>query len=673
MIIIGYSFAHFHPVHKPIPVGSAGLIAKAIYDEAVKFAGEDDVLYLDPDMPETWGLADSAEALISRASNYSSLLKHFKPQKNLLIAVNQHPSKRKTIRKQLNKKKLPAIALDATDGVFESSKQIYEASKVLVVGNGVTRQTYLENSFHSRNVYPLTYAPALIDFDYKAKEASKKILAHIGSIGFRKGADILFEVADMLRGSDSEFKLLITGEPVNEYWHEELKKALARNPNHLEHLGWVDIKSEEFKVVLAETRFAIFPTREEGLSGAFLEIAVTGLPVLTTDQVGLETLDQLVSPLEKVFVENVRNLLEMTDAEIEAISDFSKSWFKAITDSSGQLPEAVNRFLHSGRIWPEVDIKLCVHNKSQSIASLVSGLSKSASLTDNTTITAIDDGSTDQSYREMAESLQKAKGFRESKLLVLPDVFEVKSNNAAINATSADYHVIVQDDNHLVNYDLLPEMIALADKCRNIAALGGLAGANFYPLNPDCQEHFPGQHACGEFEHYWRQDKETDSKLASMYFEVDAVMRGPLLMSDKALREIGYLDERYAPLYMDDVEWCARARIQNWKVFAMLGGVVNRSETMANASDAQNRIYRDAYQRNTKRFYSNYEVSDEKNQLKVSRFTWANSSTPTFVRLKHILIPEIRILPKTARLMIYLKFPTMAHLMQKIKHFLVQK
>lgn len=667
MIVVAYSFAHFHPVDKPIPQSSAGVIAKKIYDEAIKFEGSSNVLYIDPDIPLSWGPSITVDILISRASNYSLLLRHFKPKRDLLIAVNQHPESRKRIKKQLREVGLPAEALDSTDGIHESGKQISSASKIILVGNGITRNTYLENGFKSKDLFPLTYVSTKIDFKYRPENQSN-ILAHIGSIGFRKGADVLFGIADSLREQESSAKLVITGEPVNTFWSKELQNALQRNPDHLEHLGWVDINSISFLETLRNTKFALFPTREEGLSGAYLEIANTGIPVITTNQVGIETIEELLAPLTNEFISRTNELLSASPGEIEEISEASLKWMESVCNSNDQMTDAIERFLSIGRVWPKADIKLCVHNKSKTVASLITGWSKAAQLTDNTSITVIDDGSTDKSAEIISKVLEKTSNFQNKKFFYLPDVFEVKSNNAAIRATDADYHVIVQDDNHIVNFDLLPEMIALADKSRNIAALGGLAGANFYPISPECKIHSPGQHASGKHEHYWRQDKDTDPKFSERYFEVDAVMRGPLLMSDKAIQKIGDLDESYAPLYMDDVEWCARARKNSWRVVAMLGGVINQSETMGNASEAQSSIYEEAYRRNTSKFYNSYKITEGKKHLNIKREIWASTRTPIRTKVKFIFVPEIRNSFQKIRILLYAKHPLVARKLQLIKH-----
>jgi GT2 family glycosyltransferase len=670
MIVIAYSFAHFHPKLRPEPRGSAGTIAKTVYDQAVKAVGEQNVLYVDSDIPQSWGPTQSVATLIARASNFSTLIKHFSPQRNLLIAVNQHPNSRKNLTKQARKLGLPKYALNSTDGILESGKQISLASKVLIVGNGVTRQTYLENGFESRNVFPVAYKPTKIDFTYKSSTGNN-ILAHIGSIGFRKGADIIFQIADSLRESKLPNKLILTGTPVNEFWSEKLNEAIGRNPDNLEFKGWVDTASKEFKELLGCTKIAIFPSREEGLSGAFLEVANTGIPILTTDQVGIEALAELVAPIGKEFTKRLHELLGCTLDELEYLSENSRKWFDSVANSESQLRDTVDRFIDTNKVWPKVDLKLCVHNKAQSIENLILGWSVAASLTDNTSITVIDDGSKDQSSDAILIALRNSRGFSDQKFFQLPDVFEVKSNNAAIAASDSDYHVIVQDDNHIISYDLLPEMVALADKNRRIAALGGLAGVNFYPKVLQCQSHSPGQHACNEFEHYWRQDSATNQDFIEMYFEADAVMRGPLLMSDKAIQSIGPLDEDYAPLYMDDVEWCARARANSWYVFALLGGVVNQSETMSNASEPQNKIYKDAYERNTLKFYSDYEVQESQNQLRINRSVWISKRAPLSTRLKLLIIPEVRGIPQKLRIYIYRKYPKAARILQSFKHALM--
>jgi GT2 family glycosyltransferase len=151
----------------------------------------------------------------------------------------------------------------------------------------------------------------------------------------------------------------------------------------------------------------------------------------------------------------------------------------------------------------------------------------------------------------------------------------------------------------------------------------------------NCSSHFPGQHAVSSLEHYWRQDQFTNPILFERYFEVDAVMRGPLLMSSKAIKEIGLLDERYAPLYSDDMAWCAKARENGYRIMALTGEVYNNSQTMTTSSELQNKIYLDAYQQNTKLYYQEWPPSDVKNYQTWARTIWRvpKSRSYSFVSL----------------------------------------
>ena len=47
--------------------------------------------------------------------------------------------------------------------------------------------------------------------------------------------------------------------------------------------------------------------------------------------------------------------------------------------------------------------------------------------------------------------------------------------------------------------------------------------------------------------------------------EVDWLLGAALLVRKKAIKEIGLMDERFF-LYFEDVDWCRRFKLKNWKV-----------------------------------------------------------------------------------------------------------
>jgi hypothetical protein len=79
-----------------------------------------------------------------------------------------------------------------------------------------------------------------------------------------------------------------------------------------------------------------------------------------------------------------------------------------------------------------------------------------------------------------------------------------------------------------------------------------LAGVNYYPKGTPVIG--KGQVALDPNETYWRQDAVSDPSYANEIFQVDACMRGPLIIRKDFMDKHGYLDEYYAPFYMDDID-----------------------------------------------------------------------------------------------------------------------
>lgn len=667
-VVLAYSIKHFNPKTGLIK-GSAGEIASACFRVMTNFFGSEGVIYIDSDMPESWPQdAGKISALITRDSNVALQVSYFKPDKVLLIAVNQQIKVRNSLAQVAKKLGLPKQALDASDGVFEVTSGVKFADKVIIVGDGSTRNTYTNNGVSSKDILPVTYAQKTINFSYIASDETDTLLVHLGSLGFRKGLDkILFFL-----GSDefkqSSLKLVVTGTPVNEYWRDRIQSVCP--DERVSFPGWLDVHSVQFNQILRKTRLAIFPTREEGLSGAYLEIARTGIPVLTTRNVGIETLAELTlkddSYLE--FMVTLEKLLASGVKELESLSKNQIRYLSLIPNDGAQLRDAVTRFLQTGRIWPRVDLKLSVHNKEATIFDLITSWDKSAKGMDNCGVTIINDGSTDKSQHEIERAKSSCSNLDSFDIFWADDIFEVRSNNMALKNGVYDFAVIIQDDNFCVDYDLLPELTATADKFRQVAIIGGLAGVNLFPINPECQCNYKGQHVSTQTEHYQRIDQIYDPSLKTEFFEVDAVMRGPLIISAAALADVGYLDERYAPLYNDDMAWCYTAAAKGWGIFALLGGVINNSESMSGGTETQKSIYTAAFEKNATLFYSEWRPSEPKNHLRLNR-NWLNRQETKF---NHRLLVKfhLKATPNKLRLYILVKFPHFGKALRRIKHLM---
>jgi GT2 family glycosyltransferase len=669
MIVISYSKRHFDPSFPNKYLGSAGHIARQIYFAAIDAKGKENVLYVDAHDLDTWNLPQGlVDVLITIEENAFLAKKYFSPRRTLFIAVNHHPSSRRKICEIAFELGFPQAALDITDGILESGQGSSIADKILLVGDIDSVQSYLTNGVKLRNLYPVAYRPN--HQDWLAPSKSQDIFCHIGSFGFRKGGDIILGLAKYLNSIGSSRCIHLTGLPVNRYWAEKLDEATSNYAANIKHHGWVEPDSKTFADLLNMCSVGIFPTREEGLSGAYLELALSGLPVVTTTKVGIETATEIT--MQKITLEELLRILKLEDPQqiegFEKIGIAAKEFYNSLDLGQSQIYEAVARYLTSNRIWPSVNLVLAIHNKEKTLKKLFSLLSDAAGLVDNINLTVINDGSHDKSDRVINKFLKTRKAskvFLNHKFLTTPDIFEVKSNNLGMKQFRAQYQIILQDDNFILNKTLLAEMIAFADKFKSIGALGGMAGVNFYPIVNSCGDHLPGQHAVSKLEHYWRQDEKTDPILKESYFETDAVMRGPLLFSDQALEKIGLLDERYAPLYSDDMAWCFKARENNFRIMAIVGDVYNNSQTMTTSSDLQNKIYLDAYLKNTKLFYEECKPTGKNTYKKWVRTTW-QVPTSSSTRIQFLFKLPFSLHRRNISNYVFLNYPQISRVLRAI-------
>lgn len=668
-VILAYSSRHFNPETGLIK-GSAGAIASACFQAITELVGIDGVIYIDSDMPETWPKQlEDVEFLITRDSNVALQMSYFKPKKVLLIAVNQHIKTRNSLREAAKKVGLPNQCLDASDGVFEVTTGAKLADKIIIVGDGSTRNTYLNSGIQSKDIFPVSYGQEYVNFKYKGSKDTDTVLAHLGSLGFRKGLDKILAYADSEEFKKSNLSLVITGNPVNDYWKAKIQELSMAE--RVSFPGWLDIHSDAFSLILKRTRLAIFPSREEGLSGAYLELARTGIPVLASKNVGIETIPALTlkDSTYQEFIESVNEVANLNVNKLDSHSQNQLNFLSFIPNDSSQLTDAVTRFLQSGKIWPRVDLKLAVHNKESTIFELITSWDKSAAGLDNCGITIINDGSSDNSQSEIQRAKSSCHSLDTFEILWAADIFEVRSNNMALKNGIYDFAVIIQDDNFCVDFHLISELTATLDKLRKVAIIGGLAGVNFFPINPDCKCNLPGQHVSSQMEHYQRIDREYDPSLCNAIFEVDAVMRGPVIISAVALGDVGLLDERYAPLYNDDMAWCYQAKSKGWGIFALLGGVINNSESMSGGTAAQKNIYSTAFEKNAKLFYSEWEHSKSKDYLRVNRNWLDGQLNKSNQRL--LVKFYLKALPNRVRLYILVKFPSFGILLRRMKHFII--
>lgn len=224
----------------------------------------------------------------------------------------------------------------------------------------------------------------------------------------------------------------------------------------------------------------------------------------------------------------------------------------------------------------------------------------------------IDDGSADETGAIMK---RHADVFMRTE-----DVWEVKANNVGLRASSGDYVGIVQDDDLMLADRWMTTSAAFMAQ-HDIDILGGRGtGLAFFPT-ADARA---GEHRLDSMLTFETTDDELEDldvrrrrldfrrKPALLtyrrqpVYRTDVVVRSPIIVSRRAIEQIGYLDERYAPLTYDDHAYCMAAKRQGMKVavtrIPQIGRFGNGSHWLYDQNRAKRAFFLECETRNSRLF-----------------------------------------------------------------------
>jgi len=163
-------------------------------------------------------------------------------------------------------------------------------------------------------------------------------------------------------------------------------------------------------------------------------------------------------------------------------------------------------------------------------------------------VIVVDNGSTDGSADFVAERFPQARLIRNERNLGF-----AAGNNVGLRAATGDVLVLLNQDTQVQPGWLRAMVTALADPTI------GIVGCKL--LYPDGTIQHAGAYLTdvrGSPEHIgWR---EPDRGQYNQSLDVEFVTGAALGLTRITLERIGYLDEGFAPVYYEDVDWCYRAR-----------------------------------------------------------------------------------------------------------------
>ena len=622
-ILLSYSKFHFDPRARdknnklPLSGSSARVLASSLY-KTLKDIGE--VTYIDPlEWEDIKG--NSYDLFVGQVQNFSKILKSISTEKSILFAVNTHPEFRNSaILDFINKNNLIERSLAPNELVdpIEQKESILLADHILCVGNINTYNSYISNGVPHNKIKMLNYSTGKSAAEPSiSKNKPVRLLYSASEIGLRKGFDILTDMA--IKYKNRDFQLNIIGKPSNKYYEKKislLKKQLGKK---VVYHGWVSSETKKYHKLVFENDFIISPSLEEGQLGVVIEAMSNGVVPVVTDQTGIDysPIGMIEPKLQSDNNYIIFNRLLNADVEVvkkhklktlEFYREFHEPYMSNLTETIKSVV--------AGELYPKFSVVLPIYNKEKTILPLLRLLNEPLSRYKNVELHIIFDGCKDNTEILVRDYFINKKDY-EVTFEKTPNIFEVKTNNIGLKKSTGKYGVIIQDDNFIYDRNFLFEAANFLDKNSKAAILGCLAGVNYFPKGTPVIG--KGQVALNVNETYWRQDATADPAYINEIFQVDACMRGPLIIRKDFMDMHGYLDEYYAPLYMDDIDIAFRASKYGYKTFCMLTDVENKSFTIANYDKKRNDFWEKTMKVNSDKFYKRWKPSIEKDYIRINR------------------------------------------------------
>jgi glycosyltransferase involved in cell wall biosynthesis len=647
-VLLCYSRNHFEPDGAsevdPRHVGSSAHVLASTLHAVLSQLGE--VTYIDPG--EHASVSGRAfDLFVGQVGGFTDVLEACVVARSVLFVVNMHPQTRnETLRAAMRRDALPSDALGRGEIVDVGAQvaAIEAADYIVGVGNVAVLNSYVENGVAPSKIKMVNYGVGPRAEPAAEAPAAHRFVYTASHIGLRKGFDVVEQLSRDLVGSGSRFHLDIVGTPASPHYRRRIEALVAEFPAQVAYHGWVDVGSPHYATILREAAYLIAPALEEGQAGAVLDALRQGVVPLVSHCTGVDFSPLGVleprtgsaanrAVLDTALGQTPEQLSRLRDATLAYYAEFHEHFQPALQDAIEGCVQ--------GSPHPLVSVVLPIFNKEKSIGRLLESFDRAAVAYGNIELHVIFDGCDDRTEDVVREFYATRTAYVVT-YEVTPNIFEVKTSNIGLRKSHGRYCVLLQDDNLVHDSNLFFEVTTFLDKTATAAVLGCLAGVNFYPLGT--RLHGPGQISMTEHETYWRQDADTDPALVSKFFQVDACMRGPLVVRRDFLLKHGYLDEVYAPLYMDDMDLGMRVADRGSKVYAMLGNVENESLTMAHYGVAKRAFFEKVIAKNTKIFYDRWSPSPVKDYSRLERVPISGGGSPKAAsRARAVsLLPRLR-------------------------------
>ena len=351
-VVLSYSKDHYDPNIAKSPLGGSGHIAKEFYNQLTNAFPMDDIVYLDyRDREQISGLKD-VKLLLGISENLKQISEKITPDRTILIAVNKPWIQRRKIYKKAEVENYPIRWLSSQDGIRSNSYELNGVDEIISLGNFANFQEYSQLIGNSSRVFPVNFNR--LKLSSNSVQKTRTILVFCGEISFRKGIDIIEQLLPFL--VEQNLKLKIVGNALNLNLKVHLDELSKKYPNNFEHeKNWITFLSPEWDQLRKEVSFAIFPSREEGQASVLAELISEGIPVIYTNDSGLDWSLDLKQPNNtdyKSWESAILKFSKLNTSELNSILKQQQRILELLGHESLQIKRLVQR-IANGKFWPD--------------------------------------------------------------------------------------------------------------------------------------------------------------------------------------------------------------------------------------------------------------------------------------------------------------------------------
>jgi hypothetical protein len=178
-----------------------------------------------------------------------------------------------------------------------------------------------------------------------------------GGISFRKGVAYLRPIANWLENEAKGRKLRIIGRASNKELDDYIRETLIQFPKNIVWENqWVERESKIWQESIAKSRFAIFPSFEEGLPASVLDLIESNIPVLYSSACGLDFVSRDVIPnsMEVVdWIELLHSTIMKSDNYLSDLLNNQRIMVGNLPKNLSQLEKTLDN-IHSETVWPSI-------------------------------------------------------------------------------------------------------------------------------------------------------------------------------------------------------------------------------------------------------------------------------------------------------------------------------